>query len=248
MADIETIKCPGCGASLRHDGWASTVTCPYCSTVARIPRAEAPQPAVTLSIGTARHPLQAERDELAASLAKHQREWDARIQWGSDKAALTQQRNLALEPMRARLQKLDARISGRESSDPRVRLRALEAERREIAAYMDKVYASVEHVKRQGGFSDFIGATLVGCVPAFLFFFAASLIVTRMYTKPERFDDPSSMVWLFVGWGIALPVAWVVRVMRRRKRLAQLTAARDAVIPDCQQKLEKIEAEIEALL
>ena len=248
MADVESIKCPGCGASLKHDGWASTITCPYCSTVARIPRAAPPPQVPTLSIGATRHPLQDERDELAARLTQQEREWGARIQWGSDKAALTQQRNLALEPMRARLQKLDARISGRESSDPRVRLRALEAERREIAAYMDKVYAAVENVKRQGGFSDFIGATLVGCVPAFLFFFAASLIVTRMYTKPERFDDPSSMVWLFLGWGIAMPAAWVVRVMRRRKRLAKLTEARDAVIPDCQQKLEKIEAEIAGLL
>lgn len=186
---------------------------------------------------------------MAARLAQQEGEWNARIaKSGNRKRAeeLTAQREMAVGPMRMRLRKLDDRISGRESSDPRQRLRALEAERREIAAYIDKVLTHVDNVRNSSGAVELFAAGLVGCVPAFVAFLIVSLVMTRMYANPENLA-PSAALWFFGAWLAGTIVAWIVRKIRHRNRVARLIDARNAVIPDCQKQLEKIEAEIASL-
>jgi uncharacterized Zn finger protein (UPF0148 family) len=238
---MQSIDCPNCGAVLHDDGWAPSVTCTYCSTKVRIPR---DQPKVEPVPG--RHPLQDERDDLAKRIAQLEKEWNARIANASDPPRFTAMREEALAPMRVRLKHLDDRISGRDADSPRERLRALEGKRREITAYMDKVLAHVENVRNSGA-SDVFAAPLLGCIPTFVVFLIVSLIATKMYTEPERFDDPSSLLALFGTWIVATIVMWIVRVVRRKRRLALLTEARDAVIPDCQKQLDAINREIERL-
>lgn len=160
--------------------------------------------------------------------------------------ALAGQRDQSLEPLRKRLKRLDQRIAGFEDNDPRLRLRELEAERKEISQYMEKVYAHVENV-RVGGSSDFIMAPALGCLIGGGMFVVGSLYITRLYTHPERFDDPTVLLWLLGGWVLGTIVVWIVRVVRRGRRLALLTEAREAVIPDCQKQLDRIEEEIARL-
>jgi hypothetical protein len=155
-------------------------------------------------------------------------------------------RDTALEPLRKRLKRLDDRIAGIEEGDPRLRLRELEAERKEVSASIDHVYARVEDV-RTGDSSDFTKAPMLGCVFAIGIFVLASIAMTETFTKPERFSVPAMLLPTLGVWFVATVVVWIARVIRRNRRLALATEARDAVIPGSQRQLAKIEAEIDRL-
>lgn len=158
-------------------------------------------------------------------------------------------RDQALAPLRARIAQMEQQLAGPVViSERQRRLEALTMQRRELAQQIDFAYARVENAR--GAAADLVFVPLTGCGAGALVAMLIAAWGTRFFTKVELWSDEQAGWALVAAFVLPIPVAIVAAIarwVRRRYRVAKLTAERDVLVPTLQKQLNDVENELQRL-